>query len=183
MNNFNWLPQNDFQFEPRLFNEYREPQDNVFSNIDFDESFFKDAFDMDFPTPYNLPVTYPTTTTQPPKKDLMAEIEAAKNADALDSNGQLLTCTKIWYVLSMYPRLLTPDSVANTVNRETLQNCPKVQSGDFDLDGLCSDLQKKAKCSGQGAVVGEMDFNDVIKKYLGKSGDCSTSKLKADATK
>lgn len=148
INNFNWLPQNDFQFEPRLFNEYREPQDNVLSNVDLvDESFFKDAFDMDFATPYNLPVTYPTP---PKKKDLMAEIEAAKNDDALDSNGQLLNCTKIW---------------------ETLQNCPRVQSGDFDLDGLCSDLQKKAKCSGSGAVVDEVDFKTVMQKFLGKSGD------------
>jgi len=99
INNFNWLPQNDFQFEPSLFNEYREPQDNVLSNVDLDEGFFKDAFDMDFATPYNLPITYPTP---PKKKDLMAEIEAAKNDDVLDSNGQLLNCTKIWYVLRYF---------------------------------------------------------------------------------
>ncbi|KAK1771768.1 PAP1-domain-containing protein [Phialemonium atrogriseum] len=143
INDFNWVPQNNFQFAPQLFNDYREPQDSVLSNVDLDESFFKDAFDMDFTTPYNLPVTLPAK-----KKDLIAEIDAAKSADLLDSNGQLLTCNKIW---------------------EKLQNCPKVQSGDFDLDGLCSDLQKKAKCSGSGAVVDEHDFKNVMKKYLGKS--------------
>lgn len=68
---------------------------------------------------------------------------------------------------------------ANTQDREKLQSCPKVQSGDFDLDGLCSDLQKKAKCSGSGAVVNEMDFKNVMKKYLGKNvkenGECTGS--------
>lgn len=162
INDFNWVPQNNFQFAPQLFNDYREPQDSVLSNVDLDESFFKDAFDMDFTTPYNLPVTLPAK-----KKDLIAEIDAAKSADLLDSNGQLLTCNKIWCV-SHFPRLLRP-SCANNRNREKLQNCPKVQSGDFDLDGLCSDLQKKAKCSGSGAVVDEHDFKNVMKKYLGKS--------------
>lgn len=161
MNDFNWLPQSDFQFEPRLFNDYREPQDNVLSNVDLDESFFKDAFDMDFATPYNLPMAYPTP---PKKKDLMAEIDAAKDADALDSNGQLLTCNKIWYAPAC--SRLSRRYSANTSDRETLQNCPKVQNGDFDLDGLCSDLQKKAKCSGAGAVVNEQDFKLVVKKYL-----------------
>jgi hypothetical protein len=52
-------------------------------------------------------------------------------------------------------------------HREKLQGCPKVQSGDFDLDGLCSDLQKKARCSGHGAVVDEKDFKNVMTKWLG----------------
>lgn len=46
-----------------------------------------------------------------------------------------------------------------------------MQSGDFDLDGLCSDLQKKAKCSGSGAVVDESTFKNVMQKYLGKSNE------------
>lgn len=56
--------------------------------------------------------------------------------------------------------------------REKLQDCPKVQAGDLDLDGLCSDLQKKAKCSGAGAVVDESDFKAVMTKYLGHNKQC-----------
>lgn len=56
--------------------------------------------------------------------------------------------------------------VTDRQNREKLQTCPKVQNGDFDLDGLCSDLQKKAKCSGGGAVVAKEDFEQVMNKYL-----------------
>ncbi|KAK0707536.1 transcription factor PAP1-domain-containing protein [Lasiosphaeris hirsuta] len=145
MVDFNWLPQN-FQFDPQLFGDYREPQENILTN-GLDDSFFNDAFDVDFTTPYNLPATTPAAA---PKKDIIAQIDAAKNADKVDSNGQLLTCNKIWY-------------------EEKLQNCPTVQNGDFDLDGLCSDLQKKAKCSGSGAVVDEKDFKMVMKKYLSKS--------------
>jgi AP-1-like transcription factor len=58
-----------------------------------------------------------------------------------------------------------------TLGRERLQNCPKVQAGDIDLDGLCSDLQKKAKCGGTGAVVDEKDFRAVMTKHLGPCPD------------
>jgi len=135
--------QNSFQFDPQLFGDYREPQDNIIASGGFDDSFFNDAFDSDFTVPYNMAPS-PIATH---KKDLIAEIDAAQEADMMDGNDTaLLTCNKIW---------------------EKLQSCPKVQSGDFDLDALCSDLQKKAKCSGSGAVVDEADFKNVMKKYLG----------------
>lgn len=163
MPDFNWLPQN-FQFDPQLFGDYREPQESILSN-GFDDTFFNDAFDVDFTTPYNLPVTTPAA----PKKDLIAEIDAAKDDDGAGAPSQMLTCNKIWCVETMIWR---HNGLANSICREKLQNCPRVQNGDFDLDGLCSDLQKKAKCSGTGAVVDEKDFKLVMKKYLGdKKGD------------
>lgn len=55
--------------------------------------------------------------------------------------------------------------------RDRLQSCPKVKDGEFDLDLLCKDLQKKAKCSETGAVVNESDFNSIMKSYVeGKQG-------------
>src|SRR3954451_4317887 len=89
MPDFNWLPQN-FEFDPQLFGDYREPQENVLTN-GLDDSFFNDAFDVDFTTPYNLPLAAP-------KKGLMAQIDAAKESDDTTDPGQLLTCNKIWYV-------------------------------------------------------------------------------------
>jgi AP-1-like factor len=47
-----------------------------------------------------------------------------------------------------------------------LQDCAKVKEGEFDLDLLCKDLQKKAKCSDTGAVVNESDFNMIMKSYV-----------------
>jgi AP-1-like factor len=83
MPDFNWLPQ-DFQFDPQLnFTDYRDPQENILTNA-LDDSFFNDAFDVDFTTPYNLPITTP-------KKGLIAQIDAAKEADdTVTSPGQLL---------------------------------------------------------------------------------------------
>lgn len=170
INDINFLAsQNNFQFDPQLFGDYREPQDNVLGSGGIDDSFFNDAFDMDFTTPYNVAFNSPATTKKDlpapgASKDLIAQIDAAKEGDdeIVGADGQLLTCNKIW---------------------EKLQNCPKVQNGDFDLDGLCSDLQKKAKCSGSGAVVNEKDFKNVMQKYLGKTDkemeQCTGPKLTA----
>jgi AP-1-like transcription factor len=47
-----------------------------------------------------------------------------------------------------------------------LQACPKVKEGEFNLDVLCKDLQKKAKCSETGAVVDESDFNKIMMSYV-----------------
>lgn len=156
MNDLNFLSStNNFQFDPQLFGSYREPQENILGN-GVDDGFFNEAFDMDFTTPYFAPspVTQKKDSQQaaPQAGDLLTRIDAAKNDDTTElvqtNDGQLLTCNKIW---------------------EKLQDCPRVQSGDFDLDGLCSDLQKKAKCSGSGAVVDESTFKNVMQKYLGNS--------------
>lgn len=138
-----WLPQTDFQFDPQLFGGYRDPQESVLAQ-GFDDSFFNDALDVDFITPYNLPMASPAAA---PKKDLIAQIDAAKDDDEPAPCNQLLKYHQVW---------------------EKLQNCPKARSGDFDLDGLCADLQKKAKCDGTGPVVSEADFEHAVKKYLCK---------------
>lgn len=167
MNDFNVMAsQNNFQFDPHLFGDYREPQDNILGTGGFDETYFNDAFDTDFITPYNVAPTAPTQ-----KKDLVAQIDAANEGDdsteTIAADGQLLTCNKVWYAVSPLPGHHKTDTDKHC--REHLQNCTKVQEGDFDLDGLCADLQKKAKCSGSGAVVDEKDFKSVIQKYLGKT--------------
>ncbi|KAI2784488.1 PAP1-domain-containing protein [Daldinia loculata] len=149
-----WLSQqNGGQFDPQLFGDYREPQDNILASATFDDSFFNDAFDVDFTTPYNVP-SASNNNNNAHKKNLIAEIDDRKESeDTILPNGKLLTCNNIW---------------------EKLQACPRVQSGDLDLDGLCSDLQKKAKCGGSGAVVDEHDFKAVMTKYLGAdAGKCT----------
>jgi len=168
--NFDWLAnQNGGQFDPQLFGDYREPQDNILANTTFDDSFFNDAFDADFITPYNM-----APSPKVPKKNICAEIDARKEEEdtiVATENGKLLTCTNIWLVTpTAMPR--RHDESKLTGNREQLQNCPKVQAGDIDLDGLCSDLQKKAKCGGTGAVVDEIDFKAVMKKHLGVNAQC-----------
>lgn len=146
-NDVSWLAsQNNFQFDPQIFGDYRDPQQNVLTNGGLDDTFFNDAFEVDFTTPYNMPLITPLPEVKKP--NILTQIDAAKEADT-DDAGALLTCNGIW---------------------ERLQSCPKVRDGDFDLDGLCADLQKKAKCSGSGAVIDEKDFKHVMGKYLNPDG-------------
>jgi len=162
-NNFDWFANQNSggNFDPQLFGDYREPQQNVLSTgLDGLNTFTSDVFDdIDFLTPFNAP-----EAISQPKKDILAELDAKKMDDEptlLTSkpppnfHGQLLTCTKIW---------------------EKLQKCPKVQQGDFDLDSLCDDLKKKAKCTGSGPMIDEKDFKAVIGKYV-KNDDCSKQAL------
>ncbi|KAI9151760.1 AP1-like transcription factor [Paramyrothecium foliicola] len=152
--NFDWLStQNGGQFDPQLFGDYREPQENVLSNTNFDE-FFNDAVDFDFLTPYN---TAPTPSVA--KRTIIDEIDAQKDSINEEPAKQPnMHCTEIW---------------------DKIHALPKAQNGDFDLDGLCSELTKKAKCSGSGPVVGETDFDTILKKYMGKevSSNCVANSL------
>ncbi|KIE03619.1 AP-1-like protein, partial [Metarhizium majus ARSEF 297] len=153
---FDWLVQQNGggHFDPQLFGDYRESQENVLSNPSFDDFFLNDGLDADFFTPYNA-----APNEHAPKKNLIAEIDAQQNSIDDDmGNKQNMSCNQLW---------------------EKLQECPKAQNGEFDLDGLCSELTKKAKCSGSGPVVAERDFDTILKKYMGKdvSADCMATKL------
>ncbi|KAG5916364.1 hypothetical protein E4U53_004324 [Claviceps sorghi] len=152
---FDWLVQQNGggSFDPQLFGDYREPQENVLSHPSFDDFVFNDSSDADFFTPFNIaPTNYPMNAV--PKKNLIAEIDAQQDAienDEVKTPG--ISCHQLW---------------------EKIQECPKAQNGDFDLDGLCSELTKKAKCSGSGPVVAPGDFDSILKKYMGKAAraDC-----------
>ncbi|SPJ84216.1 related to AP1-like transcription factor [Fusarium torulosum] len=157
--NFDWLSQqNGGQFDPQLFGDYREPQENVLLNAPFDD-FFNDAIESDFFTPYNMPPTGDITKTNAHPKNLIEQIDAEKEScDDEPLKKQNMNCNQLW---------------------EKLQSCPKAQNGEFDLDGLCSELTKKAKCSGTGPVVAETDFDTILQKYMGKdvSSSCVAEKL------
>lgn len=163
--NFDWLAQqNGGQFDPQLFGDYREPQNSILANPSFDD-FFNDAADSDFFTPFNMAPT-PTLAAPATKKNICDEIDAQKDT-VHEEPGQVektnMSCNQIW---------------------EKLQACPNAQNGEFDLDALCSDLTKKAKCSGNGPVVGEADFNTILKKYMGgKDAACVASKLGIEVEK
>ncbi|KAL6874967.1 transcription factor [Trichoderma novae-zelandiae] len=155
-NSFDWMVQqnNAGQFDPQLFGDYREPQENIMTNPTFDD-LFNDSVEADFFTPYNMASPNLSKKTT----NLIDEIDAAQ--DNVDNDPTMtkanMSCNQLW---------------------ERLQACPKAQNGEFDLDGLCSELTKKAKCSGSGPVVAERDFDSILKKYMGKeAADCTAEKL------
>lgn len=46
--------------------------------------------------------------------------------------------------------------------RDRVQSSEKVQSGEADMDQLCSELKAKAKCSGQGAMIDRNDVDRIL---------------------
>jgi hypothetical protein len=57
---------------------------------------------------------------------------------------------------------------ANSSNREKLVKSPDFWDGNIDLDDLCSQLQRKAKSSGDSPVINEEDFKEIMHKSVMK---------------
>lgn len=158
VNGIDWFAQqNNNQFDPQLFGDYREPQESILSGEGFSDTFFSEAWPLpDFHSPFNA-----AQSPAPPKKDLVQQIDEKQNEEEEvvpgEDTSQMLSCNTIW---------------------DRLQACPKVKEGEFDLDLLCKDLQKKAKCSETGAVVNESDFNLIMKTYVvKKTSEKATNKV------
>lgn len=186
INSLDWLAaQNGNQFDPQLFGDYREPHENILTGL-YDDSFFNEAFAIpgEFSgSPFTLdatPQAQQTTQTgatpqhQPqqhnPKKDLIGEIDAQLGEEeVVPAESEMLTCTNMWYVFA-FPKIDIKTKDANSLTREQIQACPAVQNGEIDMDSLCSQLQQKAKCSGDGPVIQETDFKDVLDTMFAPGG-------------
>ncbi|OBT83686.1 hypothetical protein VE02_07577 [Pseudogymnoascus sp. 03VT05] len=170
INSLDWLAaQNGNQFDPQLFGDYREPHDNILTGL-YDDSFFNEAFAIpgEFGgSPFTLDATPQTQNQQQTtqtvqtvavtqhhqhvvKRDLIGEIDAQLGEEeVVPAESEMLTCTNMW---------------------EQIQACPAVQNGEIDMDSLCSQLQQKAKCSGEGPVIQETDFKDVLDTMFAPGG-------------
>ena len=98
-NGINWLAQqNNNSFDPILFGDYREAQDNILSQ-DFG-TFFNDAYPLpDLGSPlhnYN-----DVSTESAPKMDLLKQVEQARNGtdEVVPADTEKpMSCNKIWFV-------------------------------------------------------------------------------------
>ena len=101
INGIDWFAQqNGNQFDPQLFGDYREPQDNILGGEAFSDSFFTEAFTLpDFNSPFNV-----APSPVPPKKDLVQQIDEKQNDDEEvvpgEDTSQMLSCNTIWYASS-----------------------------------------------------------------------------------
>ena len=170
-NSLDWFAaQNNNAFDPQLFSDYREPQDSVLAGGLYDDAFFNEAFAMpaDLGSPFTFDVgSVPTGAT--PKKDLIAEIDDKLNDEedeVVPAESEMLTCTNMWYVYQC--SILMRWSLTRT--RDKIQACPRVQNGEIDMDQLCNELQHKAKCSGEGPVIQEKDFKEVLNSMFAAKG-------------
>jgi AP-1-like factor len=157
-----WLAQQSSgnTFDPVLFNDYRDPVNDINSTIGM--SFFDDAF----PAFDNL-----TSSVAEPKKSgggLIDQIDALNNDDdeeevvPADDPKQMLSCNKIWFVIP-FVRVGQGSLIVNRF-RDRISSHPRFVSGELDMDGLCSELRSKAKCSEVGVVVAENDVQEVLGK-------------------
>lgn len=177
--------QNGGQFDPVLFGDYRESQEAVIGDGDFNNGFFNDAFPFDFASPLNFADTIspkPTNMSinqaqqnksqnvEKPSQTLMAEIEntqaggddnyglpgtnnptaapATITGGKCPKSGQMMSANAIW---------------------NQLQSNKDFLDGNFDLDGLCSELRSKAKCSQSGMAVDSKDVLETFKSFSSKS--------------
>lgn len=99
INGIDWFAQqNGNQFDPQLFGDYREPQDNILAGETFTDNFFSDAFALpEFNSPFNM-----APSPAPPKKDLVQQIDEKQNEDdevvPAEDRSKLLNCNTIWLV-------------------------------------------------------------------------------------
>ncbi|KAL8728100.1 MAG: hypothetical protein Q9166_005625 [cf. Caloplaca sp. 2 TL-2023] len=128
-----WLArQNGGQFDPVLFGNYRDTQHDPFNSDFFSEAFLN----QDFNTPFNMPEDLSPPITEP-KKDLMQQVEEQKEG----GNDEI---------------------VPGNPKQDRVQQSEKAQSGEVDMDNLCSQLKAKAKCSGSGAVIEQKDVDAIL---------------------
>jgi AP-1-like factor len=98
INGIDWFAQqNGNQFDPQLFGDYREPQDNILGGEPFSDNFFSEAFALpEFNSPFNI-----ASSPMPLKKDLVAQIDEKQNEEDEVVPGEdrstMLNCNTIWY--------------------------------------------------------------------------------------
>ncbi|RMZ83141.1 hypothetical protein DV738_g1380, partial [Chaetothyriales sp. CBS 135597] len=132
------------EFDPILFGDYRESQDNLLSQ-DFG-SFFNDAYplpDLGSPSHNFNELSTDQTVAVSARAALMKQAEITKddNDEAASDSYRPMTCNKIW---------------------DRLQSMEKFRNGEIDIDNLCSELRAKAKCSEGGAVVDKKDVDKIL---------------------
>ena len=52
-------------------------------------------------------------------------------------------------------------------HRDTIQQRPDFKDGNLDIDNLCAELRKKAKCSESGVVVDKHDLDAALQRLPG----------------
>lgn len=162
--------QNGGGFDPQLFDTYRESQTAIVGDGDFTGGFFNDAMPAgDFGSPFDWAnITAPTGLTPFMPKPNPLEVADALQAGAeeeevvpADAPGSMLNCHKIWYVALIGD---TFDKIPNILSRDKLQDRPDFKDGSLDIDGLCSELRAKARCSEGGVVIDKKDVDSALKR-------------------
>lgn len=115
---------------------------------------------------YGVPNTQPQQGIQSQQQQQYNGQASTPTNVKKDSSGKLISCNSIWYAL--IPPLSCQMLASNNLSRSQLQSNQDFQDGKFDLDGLCSELRAKARCSESGVMV-DQDHVDKALKKLGRT--------------
>ncbi|KAI9894485.1 MAG: DNA-binding transcription factor yap1 [Vezdaea aestivalis] len=179
VNSFTWLAaQNEGQFAPDLFGDYRDPQDAIAGPTQDFNGFFNDAYSLpdfgnlgatpDLSPALNMSTPGGTATT---RRDILSEVDAASNGEvAPAAPEEMLKMNQIWFVAQDAPHAggdcknHMREFLADRRSRDTINRDAKVQSGECDIDNLCKEMTKKARCTESGLKVPKKDVDELLKK-------------------
>jgi Transcription factor PAP1 len=75
--------------------------------------------------------------------------------------------------------LLSLEWLANKTRRDKLQDMRDFKDGNLDIDGLCSELRAKARCSESGVVIDQKDVDAALKRLPAKRTNSNNSQSQA----
>lgn len=168
---FDWLAtQNGGQFDPVLFGDYRESQDAIVGDGDFNSGFFEAAFPYDLNTPFAMnDFSSPKSAQQTSASaNLLAEVEKCREGgdDDMYLPQQAPTQQSQQQINEMSLKAAEKMLNCNTIWSQ-LQSNQDFKEGKFDLDNLCAELRAKAKCSESGVTVPSEYVDAAFKKLSG----------------
>ncbi|KAF5101134.1 hypothetical protein D0Z00_000980 [Geotrichum galactomycetum] len=125
-------------FELDFLSEYRDPifDKEYFSSID---GLTTEVSMFDPLEPANLPNNSILTSQQPVTTQATASVITPEEDLVPAKADNMLGCTAVWDRISAHPKF-----------------------SNLDIDGLCSELRTKAKCSETGVLISEPDVNKAI---------------------
>lgn len=186
---FDWLAnQNGGQFDPVLFGDYRDSQEAIVGDGDFNNGFFNEAFPYDFGSPLNFDFSSPKTQqrqTTPGSRNLLDEVDKARDGDDSTLSAENKSYSQQVYPVSQEKNipLAQADKMLNCNNIwSQLQKNHDFQDGKFDLDGLCAELRAKAKCSESGVTVPAEQVDAAFKKLGGVQPNSQSNDLYSTLT-
>jgi len=143
----------DFDMFSASLPDFPETNLAVQSDGSFTGGFFNDApsiYDMSGPMNWNdltgsmrTGLTPSTQKPNPFENAFSSPLTHIKEEEVVPADGELYTCTKIW---------------------DKIQQRPDFKDGNLDIDSLCTELRKKAKCSESGVVVDKHDVDAALQR-------------------
>lgn len=173
------VSQNNGQFDPVLLGDYRESQDAIIGDGDFNNGFFDDAFLYDMSSPFNAGLGM-TSKPQTPglaaayQTHMPAATASQKLLQQLDKPVEYEHHTSSGTTVSAAPTHIDLGSEAQPKTGEEMMTCDAVwrklqaisdfKEGKLDLDLLCDEMRAKVTCTETGMLMPAHAVTEALEK-------------------